>query len=126
MAHGQITHIEFPADDLERARRFYSGLFGWSLREMEGYSGYLLFNTGAAESGGAIGERGKATGEQLRVYVTVESIDDVLRRVPELGGSVVQPKDEIQGQGWFAVITDSEGTEVGLYENLRTEPLAAG
>jgi uncharacterized protein len=120
MAHGQITHIEFPADDLERARRFYSELFGWSLREMEGVPGYLLFNTGSAESGGGIGERGKATGEQLRVYVTVDSIDDVLRRVPELGGSVVEPKGEIQGQGLYAVITDSEGTELGLYENLAT------
>jgi len=120
MAHGQITHIEFPADDLERASRFYSELFGWSLREMEGFPGYLLFNAGSAESGGAIGERGKSTGEQLRVYVTVDSIDDVVRRVPELGGRVVEPKGEIQGQGWYAVITDSEGTELGLYENLTT------
>lgn len=120
MAHGQITHIEFPADDLVRARRFYSELFGWSLREMEGVPGYLLFNTGSAESGGGIGERGKSTGDQLRVYVTVDSIDDTLRRVPELGGTVVEPKGEIQGQGWYAAISDSEGTELGLYENLTT------
>jgi hypothetical protein len=120
MAHGQITHIEFPADDLDRARRFYSELFGWQLREMEGVPGYLLFNTGSADSGGAIGERGKSTGEQLRVYVTVDSIDDTLQRVPELGGSVTTPKDEIPGQGWYAAIADSEGTEVGLYENLPT------
>jgi len=26
MAHGQITHIELPADDLGRARRSYSQL----------------------------------------------------------------------------------------------------
>ena len=46
MAHGQITHIELPADDTLRARRFYSKLFGWELREMESYAGYFLFTPG--------------------------------------------------------------------------------
>ncbi|CAN5783858.1 hypothetical protein BH24CHL5_BH24CHL5_07110 [soil metagenome] len=35
MAHGQITHIEFPADDTTRARRFYSELFGWDVETYE-------------------------------------------------------------------------------------------
>ena len=119
MSHGQITHIEFPADDIERARRFYSELFGWQLSEMEGFPGYLLFSVGPIESaGGAIGERGRSTGERLRVYVEVDSIADVLARVPELGGSIDTPRTEIPGQGWYAVINDSEGNEVGLYEGL--------
>jgi len=117
MAHGQITHIEFPADDTARARRFYSELFGWELREMEGFAGYFLFNTGAADAvGGAIGQRGRSTGETLRVYIETDAIDTVLARVPELGGEVVTPRTEIPGQGWYAVITDSEGNEVGLFE----------
>jgi predicted enzyme related to lactoylglutathione lyase len=116
MAHGQITHIEFPADDTDRARRFYSELFGWSFREAEGFGGYFLFNVGTAEIGGAVGVRGTATGERLRVYAEVDSIDEILRRTPELGGAIVDPKQEVSGQGWFAVISDSEGNEVGLYE----------
>ncbi|MDP8904474.1 MAG: VOC family protein [Chloroflexota bacterium] len=119
MAHGQITHIEFPADDTDRARRFYSELFGWQLNEMKGFPGYFLFNTGAAEAiGGAIGERGRSTGENVRVYIETDSIDDALARVAELGGSVVTARTEIPGQGWYAVINDSEGTEVGLFEGL--------
>jgi uncharacterized protein len=116
MAHGQITHIEFPADDTERARRFYSELFGWQFRAMEGFDGYFLFNTGSAEAGGAIGERGRSTGERTRLYVETDSIDAVLPRVPELGGEVLVEKTEIPGQGWYAVINDSEGNELGLYE----------
>jgi predicted enzyme related to lactoylglutathione lyase len=118
MAHGQITHIEFPADDLQRARHFYAELFGWEFGEMEGFPGYLLFRLGTAEAGGAIGERGRSTGERLRVYAEVDSIDDVLTRVPELGGSVIQAKQEISGQGWSAVIEDSEGSELGLYQGI--------
>ena len=119
MAHGQITHIEFPADDTERATRFYHELFGWQLEEMEGFPGYFLFSVGAIErAGGAIGERGKSTGERLRIYIETDSIDDVVARVPELGGSVETPRTEIPGQGWYAVIIDSEGNEVGLFEGL--------
>jgi uncharacterized protein len=119
MAHGQITHIEFPADDIERARRFYAELLGWQLNEMEGFPGYLLFSFGAIESaGGAIGERGKSAGERLRVYVEVNAIDEVVARVPGLGGTLVTERTEIPGQGWYAVINDSEGNEVGLFEGL--------
>lgn len=118
MAHGQITHIEFPADDTERARRFYSELFGWQFRAMEGFDGYFLFNAGTAEIGGAVGERGKSTADKVRMYVEVDSIADVLPRVAGLGGEVLTEKTEIPGQGWYAVINDSEGTELGLYESL--------
>jgi predicted enzyme related to lactoylglutathione lyase len=121
MAHGQITHIEFPADDLDRARRFYSELFGWELAEMDGFPGYLLFRFGAIDAaGGAIGQRGVSTGERLRVYVEVDAIDDVLARVPELGGTVVTPRSAIEGQGWYAVINDSEASELGLFEGQRS------
>ena len=36
----------------------------------------------------------------------------------ELGGTIVSGKEDIAGQGWYAVITDSEGNEVGLFEGL--------
>ena len=29
MAHGEINHIEFPADDPERAKAFYGAVAGW-------------------------------------------------------------------------------------------------
>ena len=119
MAHGQITHIEFPADDTERAQRFYHALFGWEFQGYEGLPGYFLFNTGSIDSaGGAIGQRGTATGDKLRIYVTVDSLDDTLPKVAGLGGEILIAKTDIPGQGWYAVINDSEGSEVGLYENL--------
>ena len=119
MAHGQITHIEFPADNTERAQAFYKGLFGWDFQGYEALPGYFLFNTGAINSaGGAVGQRGTATGDKLRIYVTVDSLDETLPKVEPLGGTVVLAKTEIPGQGWYAVVNDSEGSEVGLYENL--------
>jgi uncharacterized protein len=116
MAHGQITHVEFPADDLERAKRFYSEIFGWQFGELEGFEGYLMFSAGSAEIGGAIGRRGESVGDRSRMYCEVDSIDEILGRVGDLGGSVALEKAEIPGTGWYASIIDSEGNEVGLYE----------
>ena len=31
-----IVHFEIPADDVERARKFYSTLFGWKIEKMKG------------------------------------------------------------------------------------------
>ena len=44
MAHGQMNHLEIPADDAARARKFYEGLFGWETSEMPEYPNYFLFN----------------------------------------------------------------------------------
>ena len=35
MAKGEITHIEFPADDVERAKRFDSAVAGGEFNAME-------------------------------------------------------------------------------------------
>lgn len=122
MAHGQITHIEFPADDTDRGQRFYKELFGWDFEGYEALPGYFLFNTGSIESaGGAVGQRGTATGDKLRIYITVDSIDEALAKVDGLGGKIVSPKSAIPGQGSYAVINDSEGSEIGLYEEPAAE-----
>ena len=117
MAHGDITHIEIPADDVERATAFYSGLFGWDIEEPPGYEGYPMWSAPNGISGGGIVAR--EGGFQVpRSYVEVDSIDDTLKRVEELGGRTVQGKKEISPTSWWASFEDSEGNQVGLYEGM--------
>jgi uncharacterized protein len=33
-----IVHFEIPADDIDRAKKFYSDLFGWKIEKWPGYS----------------------------------------------------------------------------------------
>src|SRR5687768_13028408 len=104
MAQVQFNHLEIPADDPARAKRFYGELFGWEFTEMPGFDDYYLFDMGTIErSGGAIGMRGQSTGDKLRIYMVVDSIDATLARVEGLGGSVTTARTEIPGQGWYAV-----------------------
>jgi len=115
MAHGDITHIDIPADDIERATTFYSQLFGWDIQAQPGYEGYPMWSAPNGISGGGISSR---EGNLLvpRSYVEVDSIDDVLRRAAELGGRTVQEKTEISPTSWWASFEDSEGNQLGLYE----------
>ena len=120
MKHGDFTHIEIPADDPDRAKRFYDGLFGWAFQdEIPGFEGYHMFTTPAGEEGlgGAIGKRGEMAPDKVRNYVNVDSIDETLAKVTQLGGSVVEAKREVAGQGWYAVFTDTEGNELALWES---------
>jgi predicted enzyme related to lactoylglutathione lyase len=54
----------------------------------------------------------------IRNYISVDFIDASVPKVMQFGGSVVQPKAEVAGQGWYAVVADSEGNEIALWESL--------
>jgi len=117
--HGDLTHFEIPADDPDRAKRFYAGLFDWGFQDVPGFEGYHLFTTpvGQEGMGGAIGKRGESAPEKLRTYIHVDSIEATLPKVTELGGTVIEPKAEVPGQGWYAVFADTEGNELALWES---------
>jgi predicted enzyme related to lactoylglutathione lyase len=120
MARGEITHLEIPADDVERAKRFYGAVAGWEFGEPEGFTGYHMFRTGEA-SGGAIAKRGEMAPRQLRVYITVDSLESACSAAEANGGAVVERPTDIGGDmGRFAVVRDTEGTEVGLWETAAT------
>jgi len=115
MAKGEYTHVEFPADDVERAKRFYAAVAGWEFGEMEGTPGYWLFQN-TETTGGAIGKRGDSVGQGLRLYLNVEQLEAAVAAAETNGGSVITPPSDVPGQGRFAAIRDPEGSEIGLWE----------
>ena len=114
--HGEFSHIEFPADDVERAKTFYANVFGWSFRAMDELEGYFLYTAGPGDLGGGIGIRGENAPQAARNYIAVDDVDAAISKVQENGGSVVVPKTDI-GIGWYAAVTDTEGNELGLYRS---------
>ncbi len=100
--------IEFPADDPERALRFWSGVLGVELepREQSMGSGWES-DTDSLRLG--VHERGKGPGDTGSLpYFTVPAMDAALERVKELGGSVIHP-----GERW-SICRDSEGSPFAL------------
>jgi predicted enzyme related to lactoylglutathione lyase len=100
--------IEFPADDPDRARRFWHGVLDVTLapRPAAAGSGWEI-DTDNLRLG--VHERGKGPGDTASLpYFTVADLATTLDRVRELGGSVIHP-----GERW-AVCRDSEGSPFAL------------
>jgi predicted enzyme related to lactoylglutathione lyase len=116
MAKGTITHIEFPADDLERAKKFYSAVAGWEFGTMGEFPDYWLYRSEEGHGGG-IGKRGETVGKTVRVYITVDRLEDAVAAAEANGGTVVTPPSDVPGQGRYAAVLDTEGSEIGLWES---------
>ena len=99
---GKPVHFEVPAKDANRAREFYSKLFGWEFQSMEGPTEYHM--TRFTEDPGAI-----------RVYFGVDDVNAGVARLKELGGKADDPQP-VPGMGWFATATDTEGNPIGLWQ----------
>jgi len=100
--------IEFPADDLERARRFWQELLAVELEgRRDGEGTGVQTHRGGAELG--VHPRGPGPGDRVSLpYFRVPDVAAALGRVVELGGEVIHP-----GERW-AICRDSEGSPFGL------------
>lgn len=103
-----LALIEFPADDPDRARRFWSSLLAVDLADRgEGEGSGWQTHTGDPDIG--IHKRGTGPGDTVSLpYFTISDMDVALDRVEALGGSIVHP-----GPRW-AICRDSEGSPFGL------------
>lgn len=103
--------IEFPADDAERALRFWRGVLGVELEPRSGDAGAGWVSEAEGLRLG-VHERGAGPGDTGSLpYFSVPDIAAALERVRELGGSIVHP-----GERW-AICRDSEGSPFALEQN---------
>jgi predicted enzyme related to lactoylglutathione lyase len=106
--------IEFPADDLDRARRFWEGVLGAKLERRREGEGQGLQARESAESWIGVHARGPGPGDRgALAYFLVPDLAAALDRVVELGGEIVHP-----GERW-AICRDSEGSPFGLGAALK-------
>lgn len=118
-----ISFFEIPASDFGRAVHFYEKVFELKINvcdcgpeEIMGFfpdpevgpRGAIILAKGFGPAQGGI-----------LISFTIENLDSTLERVVQSGGGVHIPKTRIEaeGQGWFAVFTDSEGNRVGLHQH---------
>ena len=100
--------IEFPADDPERALRFWSGLLGVELEPRTDEQGTDWQSRSTVPPVG-VHPRGRGPGDTFSLpYFAVDDVPRALEQVQALGGSVIHP-----GDSW-AVCRDTEGTPFGL------------
>ena len=125
----KVTHFELGVDDLDRAKNFYSTVFGWKLDTMDmpgggQYTGIITTDVDpqtmtptqpGAINGGMVLRSETVTPAPV-VTIEVSGIDAALAQVETAGGTTVAPRTEIPGMGAYAYFTDLEGNVMGLWE----------
>lgn len=113
-----VSWFEIPATDIERAKSFYSSLFGITFETIEMMGTQMaIFPTEGA--GGALvqGDDYAPSMSGSVVYLNGgDDLDTPLGKVEDAGGKVIVPKTHIsEGMGYFAMFTDTEGNKVALH-----------
>ena len=128
-----IVHFEIPSDDIERAKKFYSGLFGWKIEKFSGTNesqltsaatgqpiNYWIVSTvddkGNKALGGGLMER-QMPEQQITNYINVTSVDEYSSKVKDLGGKVLSPKHAVPGMGYFVLCQDTEKNNFAIWES---------
>lgn len=117
MAHGDITHVDIPVSDLAQASSFYGEVFGWQISTSPGFEDYPMWQAPNKISGGGLAPRSEGF-TQPRSTVEVDSIEETLAKVEQIGGSVLMGKTPISDTSWWAIFADPDGNQIGLYEGI--------
>jgi len=114
--------VEIRTKDIAETANFYESLFGWEITEKDTADGFdvWIFDTGGEPRVQNLRRGGiwlRPDGEPLGlvVYVEVDDIETILKKVTRLGGKVVTPKTP-QGSNFRAYFSDPSGNLLGLWE----------
>lgn len=98
--------------DVEAAKTFYCGLFGWSTADagpVEETGGYGFFTTADGKTIAGYGPQQNPGPPFWSSYVSVADIEDTAGRVEAAGGTVIMAPMDVMDAGRMAVFQDTEG-----------------
>lgn len=107
-----FVHVELQTSDLNKAKKFYKGLFDWKLEDTP--MDYTMINVGDGTGGGMWVN--KDVPPHWLAYVLVEDIKASTKKASSLGAKIVKDVTEVPGYGWLSVIIDPTGAALGLWQ----------
>ncbi len=138
----RVVHFEIHADDLERAKKFYSTVFGWEMEQMGSeYGNYVVIKNGPGmdevAKGVKIQEVGINGGMLLRnatkapegaspnafvCIIGVDNIDTYMAKAEAAGAKAHTDKMDVPGVGLLRYYADTEGNVFGMLQPMPNMP----
>jgi len=123
----RVVHFEIQADDVERAKTFYTAVFEWAFEDYSQFTGSTYWGvvTGPDDQPGINGgllqrpAPAPAVGQGTNGFVCtmeVEDYDAMERRILDAGGQVALPKSALPGMAWQGYYLDTEGNTFGIHQ----------
>jgi predicted enzyme related to lactoylglutathione lyase len=120
----RVVHFEIPADNLERAKKFYRENFGWTLNQLGPEVGnYVLVHTGPTDDKGMPQDKAFINGGLMPrdpsasapvLVIAVEDADATIEKVKKSGGTLVGEVLDIPNVGRYARMQDTEGNVIAV------------
>lgn len=120
MKNNPVCWFEIYVQDMERARKFYEGVFQVALQRINNPEIEMWAFPSNMESYGSCGTlvkmEGKCSGvNSTIVYFACTDCAIESERTREAGGSIFKEKMSIGEYGYIALVQDTEGNMIGLH-----------
>ncbi|MEV0592169.1 VOC family protein [Nonomuraea cavernae] len=110
---GSPCWIELDSPNLEAAKRFYGGLFGWEFQEQ--VPEYIFCQVGGRNVAGIGALMGEAVTSAWIPYFQVRDCEAAVRSVELAGGTVLMPPVDVAPQGQMARFSDPSGAAFAIW-----------
>lgn len=114
-----VVYFEIPVTDMQRAKKFYTAVFGFDFTEELIDSNQMALFPFAEKGTGITGALAK--GEVYKpnkmgtlIYFHTNDIENTLKKVIENSGKILYPKTSTGSYGFVAEFEDSEGNRIAL------------
>lgn len=121
MKPNQCVWFEIYVEDMPRAKKFYEAVFQTALIQLPSPDlemwAFPLLNAQSYGAHGALAkmEGVKPGGNSTIVYFHCDDCAIEAARAEESGGTLVKDKFSIGGNGFIALVMDTEGNMIGLH-----------
>ena len=123
---GKVIWHDLITEDLDKARTFYGGMFGWTFEDGAGpgRSGYVLARDGKVYVAGFVPIAAPQDGTRLSrwlPYVSVNDVDETIALTTAAGGKLAASARNVS-LGRVAAVVDPEGAVIGLVRSKIGDP----
>ena len=119
-APGTPSWVDLMASDLDQAKDFYTGLFGWDLQDQFDDEGNRIYSMARVDGKAVAGMGEIPPGVEMpsvwNTYVATANLDSTVAAVEAAGGSVMMPPMQVMEAGRMAVFADPTGAAFSAWE----------
>src|SRR5215470_5179405 len=111
---GSACWIELVVEDIDKASKFYRGLFGWETRMEPPDGGYAI----CLKKGRLVAGIGKQQGTPAAwmTYFASENVDETTTKIRASGGQVLLEPTDVMDASRIAVAADPGGAVFGIWQ----------
>ncbi|GGX91643.1 VOC family protein [Streptomyces anandii] len=120
--NGAPNWIDVGTSDLDGARSFYEGLFGWEFRSAGSEAGgYGFFQLDGRTVAGGMQTTAEQGPPSWTVYFQSADADATAKTAEQAHGGVLAQPMDVMGQGRMAILSDKAGVPFGIWQPGQTK-----